>query len=53
MRQRLFEINEQDAFEEAKQRFIKTCGFDLQKNKHQKMMKMGEKVREDGIDGIG
>lgn len=31
MRQRLFEINEQDAFEEAKQRFIKTCGFDLQK----------------------
>lgn len=52
MRQRLFEINEQDAFEEAKQRFIKTCGFDLQKNKHQKMMKMGEKVREDGIDGI-
>lgn len=52
MRQRLFEINEQDAFEEAKQRFIKTCGFDLQKNKHQKMMKMGEKVREDGIDEI-
>lgn len=52
MRQRLFEINEQDVFEEAKQRFIKTCGFDLQKNKHQKMMKMGEKVREDGIDGI-
>lgn len=52
MRQRLFEINEQDAFEEAKQRFIKTCGFDLQKNKHQKMMEMGEKVREDGIDGI-
>lgn len=52
MRQRLFKINEQEAYAEAQQRFIKTCGFDLQKSKHQRMMKMGEKVREDGIDGI-
>lgn len=52
MRQRLFSFNEQDAYREAEQRFVRACGFDLQKAKHQKMMKMGEKVREDGVDGI-
>ena len=52
MRQHLFKFNESDAYSEAEQRFIKNCGFDLQKSKHQRMMKMGEKVREDGIDGI-
>lgn len=40
------------AFPIAKERFITTCGFDLDKAKHQKMMDMGLKVLEDGIDGI-
>lgn len=52
MRNRLFTFEESNAYEDAEKRFIKTCGFDLQKSKHQRMMKMGEKVREDGIDGI-
>lgn len=45
-------IAEGDAFPLAKQRFIETCGFDLTKNKHQRMMKMGLEVREKGKDGI-
>lgn len=52
MRNRLFTFEESNAYEDAEKRFIRTCGFDLQKSKHQRMMKMGEKVREDGIDGI-
>lgn len=52
MRNRLFIFEESSAYKDAEKRFIKTCGFDLQKPKHQRMMKMGEKVREDGIDGI-
>lgn len=52
MRRRLFTFDENRAFEDAEKRFIRTCGFDLQKPKHQRMMKMGEKVREDGVDGI-
>lgn len=45
-------IEEKRAFPLAEKRFIKTCGFDLSTDKHQRMMKMGLKVREDGIDGI-
>lgn len=36
----------------AEKRFIQTCGFDLSRVEHQRMMKMGQKVREDGIGGI-
>lgn len=51
-------INERIMIEEAaahylaEKRFIQTCGFDLSREKHQRMMKMGEKVRDDGIEGI-
>lgn len=45
-------IEEKDAFPLAEKRFIQTCGFDLQKEKHQRMMKMGFEVREKGLDGI-
>ncbi|MGN0659919.1 MAG: hypothetical protein ACI4LA_09975 [Emergencia sp.] len=45
-------IDESAAYPLAEKRFIKTCGFDLETEKHQRMMKMGEKVREDGLDGI-
>lgn len=45
-------ITERDAFPLAKQRFIKTCGFNLDTEKHQRMMKMGLAVREKGIKGI-
>ena len=36
----------------AEKRFIETCGFDLSTRKHQRMMAMGAKVREDGLDGL-
>ena len=36
----------------AEKRFIETCGFDLSTRKHQRMMAMGAKVREDGIEGL-
>lgn len=52
MRNRLFTFDENSAYADAEKRFITTCGFDLQKPKHQRMMKMGEKVREDGVEGI-
>ena len=52
MRRHLFEFNESDAYQEAEKMFIKACGFDMQKPKHQRMMQMGAKVREDGVDGI-
>lgn len=45
-------IDEKTAYPLAENRFIQTCGFDLNTSKHQRMMKMGQKVREDGIDGI-
>ena len=45
-------IEEIAAHDLAEKRFIQTCGFDLGKEKHQRMMRMGEKVREDGIGGI-
>ncbi|MGC2871997.1 hypothetical protein ACDL92_01710 [Ihubacter sp. mB4P-1] len=46
-------IDEAAARSLAEKRFIQTCGFDLEREKHQRMMKMGLKVREDGIAGIG
>lgn len=45
-------FDKEKAFPIAKERFITTCGFDLGKAKHQKMMGMGQKVLDDGIDGI-
>ena len=45
-------IDETTAYPLAEKRFIQTCGFNLEKEKHQRMMKMGRKVREDGLDGI-
>ena len=45
-------IDEGLAYPLAEKRFIQTCGFNLETEKHQRMMKMGRKVREDGIDGI-
>ena len=48
----LIRIDEQTAYPLAEKRFIQTCGFDLKTEKHQRMMKMGAKVREDGVAGI-
>ncbi|MEF9922556.1 MAG: vitamin B12 dependent-methionine synthase activation domain-containing protein [Anaerovoracaceae bacterium] len=45
-------FDEEKAFPLAEQRFIATCGFDMTTAKHKKMMNMGLKVREDGVDGI-
>lgn len=45
-------FDEEKAFSLAKERFITTCGFDMTTTKHKKMMDMGLKVREDGVDGI-
>ncbi|MEG0924867.1 MAG: vitamin B12 dependent-methionine synthase activation domain-containing protein [Anaerovoracaceae bacterium] len=45
-------FDEEKAFPLAEQRFITTCGFDMTTAKHKKMMNMGLKVREDGVEGI-
>ena len=45
-------IEEAKAFPLAEKRFIRTCGFNLETEKHQRMMKMGMDVRNQGIDGI-
>lgn len=52
MKNQVILIDEKTAYPLAEKRFIKTCGFDLSTSKHQRMMKMGQKVREDGIEGI-
>ncbi|MBR5315501.1 MAG: hypothetical protein IKU44_01815, partial [Firmicutes bacterium] len=52
MRNQKVSIRESAAYPFARERFIQTCGFNLETAKHQRMMKMGEKVREDGVDGI-
>ena len=45
-------IEENKAYPLAEKRFIQTCGFNMETEKHQRMMKMGKKVRDDGIAGI-
>ena len=52
MKNRKVSIAEQAAYPFAEERFIQTCGFNLETEKHQRMMKMGAKVREEGLDGI-
>ena len=52
MKNQRISIEEAKAFPLAEQRFIKTCGFNLETEKHQRMMKMGLAVREQGVDGI-
>lgn len=52
MRKQKIIIEESHVFPLAQERFIQTCGFDLNTNKHRRMMDMGLKVREDGIEGI-
>lgn len=45
-------IEETEVHDLAEKRFIQTCGFDLTSEVHRRMMGMGRKVREDGIEGI-
>ena len=52
MRNKKISIEESVAYPLAEERFIKTCGFNLETTKHQRMMKMGAKVRKDGLKGI-
>jgi len=52
MKSQIIRISEREAFPLAEKRFVETCRFDLNKEKHQRMMRMGLKVRDDGIDGI-
>lgn len=52
MKNQKISIAESDAYPLAEQRFIQTCGFHLETEKHQRMMRMGLEVREKGIDGI-
>lgn len=52
MKNKKINIDEKKAFPLAEKRFIQTCGFNLDTAKHQRMMKMGLKVREDGVEGI-
>ncbi|MGN0736311.1 MAG: hypothetical protein ACI4LP_10960 [Anaerovoracaceae bacterium] len=52
MRKWQIRFDESEAHDKAEERFIRSCGFDLNRAKHQRMFEMGKKVREDGIAGI-
>lgn len=52
MKNQKISIEEAKAFPLAEKRFIRTCGFNLETEKHQRMMKMGMDVRNQGVDGI-
>lgn len=53
MENRIVNIPEERVRENAEKRFIATCGFKLETSrKHQRMMEMGLKVRETGVEGI-
>lgn len=45
-------IEERKAYPLAEKRFVQTCGFNLETEKHQRMMKMGAEVRDKGVAGI-
>ena len=52
MEQLILTFDEKEAYDLAYQYFIKTCGFHLDRPKHQKMMEEGLAVRDEGIAGI-
>ncbi|QIB69995.1 hypothetical protein Ami103574_12105 [Aminipila butyrica] len=52
MKREILWFEEATAYPLAEQRFIKACGFDLSKPKHQRMLKRGSQVRADGLAGI-
>ena len=49
---RKISIEESRAYPLAEKRFIQTCGFNMETEKHQRMMKLGKKIRDDGKEGI-
>ena len=46
------ELEENKLYERAKEYFVKSCGFDLTRAKHQRMMEKALEVREKGLSGI-
>ncbi|MCI5722087.1 MAG: hypothetical protein MR328_06430 [Firmicutes bacterium] len=52
MKNKVVSLDEKKVFPSALERFIQTCGFDLDRKKHQRMMQMAYDVRENGLDGI-
>lgn len=52
MKNRVVELKENKVYPSALKRFIETCGFDLEKKKHQRMMQMASDTRTNGLDGI-
>ena len=52
MKNKVVCLDEKKVFPSALERFIQTCGFDLDRKKHQRMMQMAYDVRKNGLDGI-
>lgn len=52
MTARILYFDEQEVYPLAEERFIKTCGFNLDTEKHKRMFLMGQNVRESGKKGI-
>ncbi len=50
--ERVINIDKNQILEEVRKDFIKLCGFDLDRSKHQRMMERAEKVLEEGIHSI-
>lgn len=52
MKNRIVGFDETEAFEKAKDYFIKICGFRLEEEKHKKMLIRGMDARSQGMEGI-
>ncbi|HKK96412.1 MAG TPA: hypothetical protein VJ916_08890 [Anaerovoracaceae bacterium] len=52
MNTKIIAIGKEDLLKNAKKDFVKLCGFDLNKSKHQRMMDRANQVLEDGIHSI-
>lgn len=52
MNNTIIKFDERDAYAQGEEYFINICGFDFNKEKHQRMMKDGLKARIEGLEGI-
>ena len=52
MKNIVIKFDEKDAYGQAEKYFVSTCGFDFDREKHQRMMKDGLKARAEGLEGI-
>jgi hypothetical protein len=52
VKNQIFKIDKQDTYMRSREYFIARCGLNLDREKHQKMMKQGLDILENGLNGI-